>query len=341
VLALAALVVDLGLLAPAGAAEAQTSPALARDPTSVADPKGTFAVVDGAVIPASDYQRALQVAVRTKYYHAKPPDADLARLRRDVGDEVVNRVLLLREAERRGIMPDSAAIQAQVAAYDKQYAGSASWKANRAQMLASVVPQLEAESRLERLGRIERQVGEPGAAELADYYQAHRELFVEPEQLKLSVILLKVEPSASQAVWDAALAEARDVHRRLKAGADFAELARLHSGDASAGAGGSLDYTHRGMLPEAVHKLVDALTPGAVGEPVQLLEGVTILRLDGRRPAVQRGLDEVAARCTELWKRDAAQVRWTNLIAELRRRATIHIDESHYGAWPSPGATAG
>ncbi len=341
VLALATLVASL-VAAPSGwAADAPTSPALARDPTSVADPKATFAVVDGAVIPASDYQRALQVAVRTKYYHAKPPDADLARLRRDVGDDVVNRVLLLREAERRGIQPDTPAIQAQVAAYDKQYGASASWKANRAQMLAGVVPQLEADSRLDRLARLVRQVGEPDAAELAAYYESHRDLFVEPERLKLSVILLKVDPSASQAVWDAALAEARDVHRRLKAGADFAELARLHSGDVSAASGGALDYTHRGMLPEAVHKLVDDLTPGAIGEPVQLLEGVTILRLDDRRPAVQRRLDEVSVRCAELWKRDTAQTQWLKLIAELRRRATIHIDESHYGAWPSPGAPAG
>lgn len=341
VLALAACVIGLASALSSGSAAAQTSPALARDPTSVANPKATFAVVDGAVIPASDYQRALQVAVRNKYYHAKPPDADLAKLRRDVGDDVVNRVLLLREAERRGILPDTAAIQAQVAAYDKQYGASANWKTNRAQMLSVVVPQLEGDSRLERLAALVRQVGEPSDAELGSYYESHRDLFVEPERLKLSVILLKVDPSASQAVWDAALAEARDVHRRLVAGADFAEMARLHSGDVSAAAGGALEYTHRGMLPEAVHKLVDGLTPGAFGEPVQLLEGVTILRLDDRRAAVQRRLDEVKSRCAELWKRDASQAQWLNLIAELRRRATIHIDESHYGAWPSPGAPAG
>jgi parvulin-like peptidyl-prolyl isomerase len=239
-------------------------------------------------------------------------------------------------------MPDGTAIQSTVAGYDSQYAGSANWQANRAQMLALVVPQLEAESRLKRLTELVKRVSEPTPADLRAYYDGHSSLFVEPERLKLSVILLKVEPSAPQAMWDAALAEARDVHRRLLAGADFGELARLHSSDQSAAAGGSLDYAHRGMLPEAVHGVVDALRPGAIGAPVQLLEGVALLRLDARLPAQQRRLDEVTARCVELWKRDRAQTQWQQLIDDLRRRAAIRIDESHYGgASPAPVAQAG
>ena len=41
--------------------------------------------------------------MRKKYYHAKPPEAEYAKFQREVGDEVVNRVLLLDEARRRGI----------------------------------------------------------------------------------------------------------------------------------------------------------------------------------------------------------------------------------------------
>jgi parvulin-like peptidyl-prolyl isomerase len=311
-----------------------------RDPTVVADPLATFAVVDGTVIQAGDFQRALQVAVRNKYYHAKPPEGDLVRLKREIGDQVVNRVLLLQEATRRGITPDSARIDAEVAGYDARYGASPTWQSSRAKMLAVVRPQLEADSRLERLSAQVRAVAEPTPAQLAAYYNSHRDLFVEPERLKLSVILLKVEPSSPQRVWDAAHAEAVSVHRRLLAGADFGDLARLHSSDRSATVGGALEYTHRGMLPEAVHALVDALTPGAIGAPVQLLEGVAILRLDDRRPALQRRLDEVQTRCAELWKRDTAQAQWQALIDSLRQRAAIRIDESHYGALRGPGASA-
>jgi parvulin-like peptidyl-prolyl isomerase len=96
-----------------------------------------------------------------------------------------------------------------------------------------------------------------------------------------------------------------------------------------------MDYTHRGMLPEAVHGVVDKLKPAEVSVPVQTLEGVAILRLDGRKPARQRSFEQVKDRAAELWRRDEAEARWNKLIADLRRKATIRIDESHYAPLPS------
>ena len=294
-----------------------------------------FATVGDTVVSAADYQRALAVATRKKYYHAKPPQAEYPKFQREVGDEVVNRVLLLAEAKRRGIQPDRAMIDATVTGYDRQYGGSANWKANRDKMLAAVVPQLEADSLLERLGTLVKTVPEPGEAAARAYYEKHKDLFVEPEQVKLSAILLKVDPSSPQAVWSSAKAEAQAIHRKLKAGADFAELAKLHSGDRSAAQGGQMDYTHRGMLPEAVHGVVDALKPGELSEPVQLLEGVVILRLDDRRAEQQRRFEQVKDRAADLWQREEAQARWSRLIAELRRATPVRIDESHYAPLPA------
>lgn len=294
-----------------------------------------FATVGDTEISVADYQRALAVAMRKKYYHAKPPEAEYAAFQREVGDDVVNRVLLLAEAKRRGLPPDRAKVDATVAGYERQYAGSANWKANRERMLAAVVPQLEADSQLERLETLVRRVPAPDAATVRSYYERHRERFVEPEQVKLSVILLKVDPSSPQSVWDGAKAEAAQIHRRLVAGADFAELARLHSGDHSAANGGAMDYTHRGMLPEAVHGVVDALKAREISAPVQLLEGVAILRLDDRRAALPRRFEDVRERAAALWQRDEGDARWKRLIAELRRATPVRIDESHYAPLPT------
>lgn len=317
------------VVVPLRAAEAvATAPATAR-------PAQPFAMVGDTVVSSADFQRALSVAMRKKYYHAKPPEAEYARFQREVADEVVNRVLLLAEARRRGIQPDREQVAATVAGYDRQYQASANWKANRDKMLSAVVPQLEADSQLERLDKLVKAVPEPVEAVARAYYEKHRDLFVEPEQVKLSVILFKVDPSSPQAVWNSAREEARRVHRKLVAGADFAELARLHSSDRSAPRGGQMDYTHRGMLPEAVHGIVDALKPRELAEPVQLLEGIAILRLDDRRPAMLRAFEQVKARAAELWQRDEAQARWNRLLAELRRATPVQIDESQYVPLPA------
>lgn len=325
----------LCLAVPCRAAE-PPGPAAPPPPALSVRAAGTFASVGDTVISGADYQRALAVAMRKKYYHAKPPEDEFAKFQREVGDDVVNRVLLLAEARRRGVLPDAERIKSTVAGYDAQYKASANWQANREKMLAGVVPQLESESLLERLEKIVRQVPEPSEATARAHYEQHKDLFVEPEQVKLSLILLKVDPSSTQAVWNGARAEAQQIHRRLLAGADFAELARLHSGDRSAAQGGSIDYTHRGMLPEAVHGVVDKLAVGGLSEPVHLLEGVVILRLDGRRAAQQRSFEQVRARAADLWQRAEGEARWKKLIATLRQATPIRIDESHYAPLRGP-----
>jgi hypothetical protein len=53
--------------------------------------------------------------------------------------------------------------------------------------------------------------------------------------------------------------------------------------------------------------VVDKLQPRQVSEPVQLLEGVAILRLDDRAVPVQRSFDQVKVRAAELWQREEAE----------------------------------
>jgi len=302
-----------------------------------ADPSAAvpFATVGDSVISSADFQRALVVATRKKYYHAKPPESEYQQFQREVGDEVVNRVLLLAEARRRGIQPDAQKIAATIAGYDQQYGGSENWKANREKMLAAVKPQLESDSVMDRLTLLVKNVPTPAEGVARAYYDKHKLLFVEPEQVKLSLILLKVDPSSPQAVWNSAKDEGQRIDKRLLAGADFAELARLHSGDSSASLGGQMDYTHRGMLPETLHGAVDKLKARGISEPVQILQGVAILRLDDRRPAVQRPFDAVKQRAGELWQRDEGEARWKQLIADLRRATPIRIDERQYVPLPA------
>ncbi len=307
------------------------TPSAASAATAAAPAPATpFAIVGDTVISGADYQRALATAMRKKYYHAKPPEAEVAAFRREVGDDIVNRVLLLAEARRRGIQPDHEKIKATVAGYDRQYGTSDTWKTSRERMLAQVVPQLEMESLLERIERLVRTVPEPTDEVARAHYEQHKSLFVEPEQVKLSVILLRVDPSSSNAVWASAKAEAEKLHKKLLAGASFAELAKLHSGDRSAGRGGEMDYTHRGMLPEAVHGIVDKLAVGALAEPARLLEGYAILRVDGRKLAEQRSFEQVRARAGDLWQREEGDKRWKQLIQTLRQATPVRIDESHY-----------
>lgn len=308
-----------------------------------------FAVVGDTTITWQEYQNAFSSGMRQKYYHARPPEREVAQFQREVGDRLVNRVLLLAEARRRGIGPDREAIKRTVDGYDKRYAGSAQWKENRDKMLPPLIADLEIGSTVEALEKRVRDVAAPTEPQARAHYAAHPEQFTEPEQVRIALILLKVDPSSTSAVWESAMEEAKQIHARLQRGAAFAELARTHSADASAEKGGDLGYVHRGMLPDAVQsQVIDTLKPGQFSAPVRLLEGVAIVQLIDRKLAKLRAFEDVKARAAELLRRDQGEKAWNTLIADLRRKAVFKIDESRFlplveeakGTAPAPASSA-
>jgi hypothetical protein len=298
-----------------------------------------FATVGGQVVSLSDYSATLQRGVRARFYHGTVPEGEMARFQREVGDKLVTRTLLLQEAERRQLEPDRAWVQARVDGYEQRYAASPRWQSERERLLPELSRALETESRLLRLEQQIREVAPPDEAALRDYYARNPDKFTEPERFRVSVILLRVDASASTTTWEAARAEADAMMVQLRGGSDFTELARLRSGDGSAAEGGDMGYLHRGMLGDQAQQAVDALAPGEVGEPVTLLEGVAIFRLEDR-PALQLlAFEKVRERARGLWLREHGEQAWQELLARLRANTAITVDEGHY--LPLPAGDSG
>ena len=114
----------------------------------------------------------------------------------------------------------------------------------------------------------------------------------------------------------------------IEAGADFAELARIHSSDKSAQNGGDMGFTHSGMLGENAQKILDIMEPGEVSAPVVLLEGVSIFRLEEREKPVLNKFDSVKGRAAQLYMRDKGEELWTKLLKDLRAKAVIKMNDA-------------
>ncbi|MDX1252879.1 MAG: peptidylprolyl isomerase [Gammaproteobacteria bacterium] len=288
-----------------------------------------FAVVGGEAIPMEVYQAALHEGARRRFFHGAPSPEQLAAWRREVGEELIDRVLLRQEAKRRGLAADEAAVAARLAQIEEKFRERAQWQSERAQALPRLRARLEEDELLERLEAEVRRVPEPGAEEVRKYYQAHPDKFTAPERMKVSLILLKVEPSAPAAAWKAAEEEAARLVERLRQGADFADLARLHSGDASAGKGGDLGYIHRGMLAKEAQQALDGLKPGEIAAPLVLLRGVAILRLDERVAPVLGGFDASRQRARDLLARERGGGAWQALVERLRKETPVVVNEKN------------
>lgn len=294
------------------------------------DPETVFARVGDSVITFEEYNNAFGAAARGKFYHGKAPENEVAKLQRDVADKLVGRVLLLREAKRRGIAPDTAEIQKTIDAYEKRYGNSEQWKKTREQVLPGLTARLTDDSLVKQLEKTVRAIPAPQPAEVEAYYEANKDKFTEPERMRVSSILLKVDPSSPPEARQQADAKAKELYKSLKDGADFATLARENSDDKSGVTGGDMGYLHKGMIPPAVQDMLATMKPGETSEPVHLLEGVAIIRLTERVESRQLPLERVLERATLLLKRDKSEAVWNELVAELRKATPAQIKDGDF-----------
>ncbi|MFC5500515.1 peptidylprolyl isomerase [Caenimonas terrae] len=121
-------------------------------------------------------------------------------------------------------------------------------------------------------------------------YKANPERFRAPAETTARHILIKMETPDAKAKAEAILAQ-------LKAGADFASLAREKSEDpGSAVNGGSVGSFPKNTMVAPFEKALDKLEkPGDMSGVVETQFGYHIIKLEGRRPAGIRPYDEVKA----------------------------------------------
>lgn len=281
-----------------------------------------FAVINGREVPTQEYEAAFTTLVRQRFYHGQIPDNELAAVREEIKSKLVQRIVLLEEADRRKILPDNGMIEETISGYDKRYAASPQWLENRERLLPDIRKQLAEQSQVAALEKQVKEMAEPTESEARAFYEKNPQLFTEPEKLRLAVIMLAVDPSSPATAWDATRKEAKAIFGRLAGGADFDEAARMHS-SVYAASGGDMGYLHRGMLPEAIQDKIDKFEVGKINEPMDTLEGVAIFKLLERVTAKRREFPDVAVRARELLLRERQDRAWRDLVDRLVAKADV------------------
>ena len=123
------------------------------------------------------------------------------------------------------------------------------------------------------------------------YYLEHTNDFKLTEQVKLRMIYLpKAGDDSGQA---RKLAD--EVLTRLKEGADFAELATLYSQAADRKQGGARDWEELSKLNPQLAEAAGKLSPGQVGDVVEMSTACYLLKLEDRQSAHIKPLGDVRA----------------------------------------------
>lgn len=159
--------------------------------------------------------------------------------------------------------------------------------------------------------------------DVAEFYEKNKKSFTEPEKIKASHILIGVPRNAKPEDVDGALAKARRISEELKAGGDFAALAKEYSSCATAAQGGDLGYLQVGFMPRDFNTAAFALKPGETSEPVRTQHGFHIIKVFDKQPARVPELSEVKETIEKYLINDYKRKKIDEIVAELKQKARI------------------
>ena len=136
-------------------------------------------------------------------------------------------------------------------------------------------------------------------SDLQSYYNQHQDEYRVPEQVNVRHILIKspapgADGKVDQKADDAAKAKAEDILKQIKAGGNFADLAKKYSEDpGSAKNGGSLSWIGKGRTVPEFEKAAFSLPKGGTSDVVKSSYGYHIIHVDDKQEAHVKSLDEV------------------------------------------------
>jgi parvulin-like peptidyl-prolyl isomerase len=349
-LALAACQRSSGPANSQGAAAAAPDTASAQPAAGAAAPGAPVAGVPGApaaapikpvpaVLPAvlakvngEDVQRwEVETALKQAEANAGGPvPADKRdEVIRGILDELVTYHMLAQEARARNITVADAEVDAEMATIRQ------SFQTEEAYQQALLMQGVTADQlrQVTRLGMQTRRIidvevttkvaVDDGAVDA--FYKQNVEKFKQGDSVRVSHIYFAVPPDAPPTQKNQSRAAAQEVLKQLKAGADFAKLAREQSNDPSAANGGEIGYIEKGQVPPDFEKVAFELKPGTMSGVVELETGLHIIKVHDRRGPRTAPFDEVRENLKQYLLDTERQTKLEQFIAQLKTKAKVEI----------------
>ncbi len=164
-------------------------------------------------------------------------------------------------------------------------------------------------------------------AELQQYYNQHQDAYRIPETVTVRHILIKTptpgaDGKVDQAGVDAARKKAEDIEKQLKAGANFAELAKKNSDDpGSAQNGGLLPPLTKGRTVPEFEQAAFNTPVGQTTDVIRTSYGFHIIHVEARQQARMKPLDEVKPEIEAAIKAQKASAEAQNLANTVQTLA--------------------
>ncbi len=299
--------------------------------------------VNDLIITRSDVERGMRaLAQETQQEGASP--AETAERQKNLLRDMIDKQLLLSRGKELGINADAEVIRRLDEIRKQNHLDTledlekaaaqqgVSYEDFKAGIRDSVITQTVVRDEVGR--RLQMTQGQEQA-----YYDAHKQEFQRPEQIKLSEVLVPTPADANDAIVAQAQAKAEGLEAQLKGGASFEELAKTNSGGPTASQGGDLGMYKRGALAKVLEDQTFSLKAGEWTAPIRTKQGFVILKVTEHQEAGVAPLKDVEPQVQEAMYTEAMQPALRTYLTKLREDAAINIRAGYVDTGASPNET--
>jgi peptidyl-prolyl cis-trans isomerase C len=307
--------------APAAAVQAPVKPVPAQLPDVVAR-------VNGEPINRADLEEAVaEIEARA----GQPMPADQRdRVLRAVLDQLIGYRLLVQESTTRKTAVTDAQVDARIDQIRSQFPSEEVFK-EQLQQRKTTLAELREDTRhsMQITAMLQAELDARtavSAEQVNDFYVKNPASFQQGERVKASHILVRVQANTDPAEREKARAKAAGLLADLKAGKDFAALAKQYSDDPGSGAqGGDLGYFQRGQMVPPFETAAFALPVGQTSDLVLSDFGFHIIRVTDRQAGRTQPLDEVKADIEEYLLGQNREAQTRLFVESLKARGKVEI----------------
>lgn len=317
------------------------TPAITPNGTVVED---VVAHVNDLIISRSDVERA-EEALAQENQQSNATPAEAAERQKNLLRDMIDKQLLLSRGKELGMSADAEVVR-QLDEIRKQNhldtmedlekaarQSGVSFEDFKASIRDRVITQMVVRD------EVGRRMQQPTQAQEQAYYEAHKQEFQQPEQIKLSEILVPTPADANDATVAQAQAKAEGIEAKLKAGGNFEELAKSDSGGPTAAQGGELGMYKRGTLGQVLEDQTFNLKAGEWTKPIRTKQGFVILKVTEHQAAGAAPLKEVEPQVQEAMYTEEMQPKLREYLTKLREDAYIDIRAGYVDSGASPHQT--
>jgi parvulin-like peptidyl-prolyl isomerase len=184
-----------------------------------------------------------------------------------------------------------------------------------------------------------------GDADLEKYYKEHTQEFIEPEKVKVNIILFKLKDNATPEEKKAQKKKADLAQKRLKKGDDFEKVAKEVSEDErTKNSGGNTGFFSKGKrmntYGEKVEEKAFTLKTGQISDIIEEKNGYYLIKVGEKKPQKEETFQEAKSKIERRMQQEEQKKAYDTYLESLKKQYPVKINEENIaaGAPASPPA---